>query len=225
MDTPSENPFSFELLVDVHTAAQDVHEYLAFSSELEALLQRRNLELEAKIEAKLAAIPERKHNELIESYAWDLNQFQSSFPSMHRESMFITLYNYLEYRLNTVCEGIGREMISRVRLKHLSGRGVERAFLFIHVVPEFDLSAISAEVDFIRKANKLRNVVVHNGGLLPEGGREVVNGFVKAESALFGQPGRRVCFGAEFVPLFAVKVQALFDGIGSEMQRFMKHRT
>jgi hypothetical protein len=204
----------------------DLNGYLEFSAAVEKLFEDRDADLQRHITEIAEQIPEHEHDELIDSYGWDLNQNQTLFPSMHRESMFITLYNFLEHNLNAICIEIGKELKSSVQLKHLHGAGLERALLFLKLVPGFQFKDIEKEISFIKNTNKLRNRVVHNGGILPDKEDEIVNRFVKSQPSLSGVPGGSIHFSDSFTPLFVENLQALFKGIGNEMQRFMaKHRT
>ena len=204
----------------------DLNGYLEFSAAVEKLFEDRDADLQRYITEIAEQIPDHEHDELIDSHAWDLNQNQTLFPSMHRESMFITLYNFLEHNLNAICIEIGKELKSAVQLKHLRGSGLERAFLFLKLVPAFQFKDIDEEISFIKNTNRLRNIVVHNGGILPEDEDEIVNRFVKSQPSLLGVPGRPIHFRDSFTPLFVEKLQALFKEIGNEMQQFMaKHRT
>ncbi len=216
-----EKPFTFDLLSQVHSAIQDLSLYLQFSSEVEALLEKKDIDLQDYIESQLKQIPEVNHGDFVENYGWDLHQYQMLFPSMHRQSMFITLYNFLEHQLNETCRGIGDELESRLRLRDLRGSGIERAFLFLKLVPEFQFEKINEALSFIKNANRLRNIVVHNGGILPSEEDEEVNRFVIAQASLYGGPGREIVFRKEFVPLFTENVRTLFREIESEMQRWM----
>lgn len=226
VEPDDESPFSFSLLSDVHSVVNDLNGYLEFSAAVEQLFEERDSALQRNITEIVEQIPDNEHDELIDSYAWDLHQNQSLFPSMHRESMFITLYNFLEHNTNAICLEIGKELKSTVQLKHLHGSGIERAFLFLKLVPGFEFKNINEEMSFIRNANKLRNVVVHNGGVLPLDEKEKVNLFVQSQASLSGLSGRPVQFDQSFTPLLVEKLQVLFREIGNEMQRFMeKHRT
>lgn len=111
-------------------------------------------------------------------------------------------------------------------MKHLYGTGLERAFLFLKLVPGFEFKSINDEMSFIRNANRLRNVVVHNGGVLPSNEKEKVNLFVQSQASLSGLPGRPIQFDQSFTPLLVEKLQVLFREIGNEMRRYMaKHST
>ena len=136
------------------------------------------------------------------------------------------IFNFLEHNINAICIEIGKELRSAVQLKHLYGTGLERAFLFLKLVPGFEFKSINDEMSFIRNANRLRNVVVHNGGVLPSNEKEKVNLFVQSQASLSGLPGRPIQFDQSFTPLLVEKLQVLFREIGNEMRRYMaKHST
>lgn len=216
-----ERPFSFSLLTDVHCAAQDVHEYLVFSDEVEGFLEQSVEQLEAKIEERLKKIPKKHHQDFIESEALTVAQYQTLFPTLHRESVVVTLWSYLEHQISYICNQVSTEIASKIRLRDITGKGFERAFLFLKRVPQFDFSAISAEINFLRNTNKLRNVIVHSGGFLPEEKSEAVNRFVAAEESLGGKPGSLVQISPEFIRKCGENVKALFDEVGEAMQRYM----
>jgi hypothetical protein len=225
MKAQAKKRFSFELLTAVHWFGQDVIQYMVYASEFEAMLEKGREELEEKVEARMVGIAKDVQIELAEDYAWELDQSTSFFPQLHRESLFLTLYNYLEHSLNTVCERIGVEIESNVKLREIDGRGVRRAISYLKSVPQFNFSEIGDDIAFIRNANALRNSVVHNGSILPEQEKHPANIFVNVESTLSGEPGKPVSFEAEFLPLFGTKIRSLFEEIGNEMQRCMKdHR-
>jgi hypothetical protein len=90
------------------------------------------------------------------------------------------------------------ETASKIRLRDIRGNGFERALLFLKRVPEFDLSAVSAEIGFLRSMNKIRNLIVHSGGILPEEESEDVNRFVSSEESLAGRPGDLVQISPDF---------------------------
>lgn len=221
MNDEEVTPFSFDLLTDVHWMAQDVNQYLVFSSEVEVSLTRSLERMAAAIDKRMEGMSKGDRQEFFESHAHDLHQYGALFPGMHRESMLITLYNYLEHNLNVVSVGVEKEIGTNIQLKHLRDRGIVRALLFLDRVAGFDLSAIDADLSFIRNTNKLRNIVVHNGGVLPTSANHAVNLFVNAQDSLAGRPDHPVTIGKEFPALFAEKIRSLFKEIGNAMQRYM----
>lgn len=211
--------FSFALFAAINSAANDVNEYLLLSSEIENLLKSRNADLERHIDERYEKLSEKDRSELIESYAYDLYQFQSLFPSMHREFMFITLYNYLEHNLSQINNMISQEIGSRVGVEDMNGRGVRRALLFLEKVAGFCFDEMREEISFILGANALRNCVVHGGGVLPNNATEQVNKFVAQQSALSGRPGETVFFSDGFLEVFANKVKGFFRGIEDQLRK------
>ncbi|MFQ5962882.1 MAG: hypothetical protein ACE5KZ_01195 [Candidatus Scalinduaceae bacterium] len=219
-------PFSFELVTYPHSIVNDLHDYRQFYTEVEKLFEKNDEKLQAHITEKLKEIPENNHDRFIESYTYDLHKNQFMFPSMHRGSMFITLYNFLEHHLNLLCSQIGDELKSNICIRDLKGSGIERALLFLKKIPEFKFDRINKELSFIKNTNRLRNCVVHNGSVLPENESDKINKFVKAQESLSGNPGDIVIFRSEFISAYIEILQAFFKEIENEIQRFLdKYRT
>jgi hypothetical protein len=97
---------------------------------------------------------------------------------------------------------VGNEIGSRIEPKDLNGNGIERALLFLKLVPEFDFAQAAGAMDVIRGANQLRNNIVHAGGVLPLENAKV-NQFVASHLHLTGRPGAPVSLQKEFVASFA----------------------
>lgn len=214
-------PFSFDLIMYPHLMLNRLSDYGGFYTDIEHAFKKFDEDLQAEISERLKEIPEADHDEFFEGYSYDFHQNQLMFPSMHRASTFITLYNFFEYSLNQLCKSIGDELGSRIGLQDLKGSGIERAFLFLDKVPEFAFSSIENHMSFIRYCNKLRNVIVHNGGVLPEDRNDPLNRFVNSTELLRGGPGREVLFEHSFVPAFIDSLEAFFETVQNEMQRFL----
>lgn len=215
------NPFSFELLTDVHWASQDLARYLVFSAEVETALAKSLAELEAEVAAEVRKLPKEDQTDYFEIRLEELHN-HDIFPHMHRETMVISLHNYLEHRLNTICTKIGEELGSRVKLKHLQGKGIVRALLYLRLVAQFDLSAVNDRIAFLQNSNRLRNCIVHNDSTLPSNENDDLNKFVRAEPALAGDSNEPVTVRAEFLTSLVENVSGLFEEISAAMQRYMK---
>ena len=220
-ETENTTLFSFNLVVYPHSVVNNLNDYLLFYSEVEKLFEENDGKIQSHIEEMLKRIPEKEHSEFIENYTLELHQNQYMFPSMHRESMFITLYNFLEHHLTEICHQIGDELKSNIRLNDLKGKGIERAFLFLKKIPEFNFNKISTEISFIRSSNKLRNYVVHNGGFLPNSKDDIVNKFVSSHDFLSGAPGYKVVFRNDFIPKYIEVLQSFFYELENEIHRFI----
>lgn len=219
-------PLSFDLIVDPSIYKTELMYYEQFYHEVENLFVDKDKELQEKISRKLKDIPEKHHDEFVEDHGFDLHQNQFMFPAMHRESIFITIYNHLEHSLNSICNKMTRDLNGNIKLKDLHGAGVERAILYLRKIPEFDFSKINTVISYIRSTNRLRNFIVHNGGSLPENKSDKIFTFIDQQKSIYGEPGGSIFFSEEFIPEYIKELEKIYTHIADEMQRFLdKYRT
>ncbi|CAN5767550.1 hypothetical protein BH24ACI1_BH24ACI1_19550 [soil metagenome] len=57
--------------------------------------------------------------------------FKVYFPNLQRKSALITLYSYLEFELNELCENLRRNKNIKLSLRDLSDDGIKRASNFL----------------------------------------------------------------------------------------------
>lgn len=221
MEHEEERPFSIELLAEVNSAKNGLSDYVDLSHEIERMLTEKEGEIERKAEEAYRTAPEHEHQDIAEEHAWAVRPYTSLFPYVHRESMFITLYSHFEGLLNRLCEWVGEEVKSRVRLKHLHGAGIERAILFLKLVPEFRFDRIPAVMEQLAGAGWLRNVIAHAGSTLPKDGNDRLNKFVAKHPHVGGAPGKPVMLEKEFVPAFADTLTQFLIHFEAEMQSYM----
>lgn len=213
--------FANGLCVHCHMAQNELHEFNQFHSETEASWIEKDDELQNKLDGILKKYPEEHHQAIIEGYSYNLHQNQYKYPNIHRESLIITIYNFLEDQLNQLCAIISESIISKIKLKDLHGRGIERAFLYLSKVANFDLSRMGREMPYIKNVNVLRNQIVHSGSHLPEKAEHKLNKFVSQNSNLSGSPGGPVSLSSEFISEFIEILVDLFDRLDEEVQAFI----
>jgi len=220
-DPEDGRPFSFALLAGAHSVASDLSRYVDLSHDIENMLAQKEKAIERQLRVALKSAPVSCHQDIVEDFGWEIHPYQSVFPFLQRESMFVTLYSYFEFKLNELCAWVGEEIGSRVGLKDIQGRGVERALLFLERVPEFQFTRIPAVMQEIRGANLLRNAIVHAGTELPEEPNHALNRYVTGHAHLSGKPGQGAGLRREFVAAFAGTLKAFFEEFQAEMQRYM----
>ena len=167
---------------------------------------------------------EENRSDFVSDYGQDLHENKFLFPFMHRQSTFITLYNYLEHNLNEYCTFIEKGSESKIKLIDLKHTGLERALLYLKRIPSLDLNKINTELSFIKNANKLRNRIIHAGGILPAEESEKVNTFVKSHENLVGEPGKEVVFREGFVPEYINILESFFESVGAETTKYLRKR-
>ena len=116
--------FENDLCFLCHTARGQLLDFSQFHTETEASWKKKNDILQSNLDEELQLHHEYQHHDIIDNYAWDLHQNQYQFPNMHRESLVITVYNFLEAKLNDLCNTISLSVDNKIKLKDLKGDGV-----------------------------------------------------------------------------------------------------
>ncbi len=155
------------LCTHCHDVKNELIEFNQFHFATETAWQKEDNTLAGAIDDLIKKYPEARTHDIAASYAWDSHLNQVKYPAIHRESLDITIFNFFENQLNGLCQILSGCVESKVELKHLNGKGIERARLYLTKVVDFDLSNLNPEWSYIKSVNELRNQIVHNGGLLP----------------------------------------------------------
>ncbi|MCY8473303.1 hypothetical protein [Bacillus halotolerans] len=108
----------------------------------------------------------------------EISQYRDHFPSIMRNSLFISIYSFLEDKVIDLCKSTDE---TGKKLDELKGNGIQRASSFIKKVKKEYFPDDTKEWNFIQNANKIRNCIVHCGGDIekakePEIVRNAVNG-------------------------------------------------
>lgn len=205
-----------------HLAKNELATYKDFHYKTEDSWQKKDEALQCELESILEKFPDADHHEVIESHGWDLHLNQSKYPEIHRTALVVATYIFLENQLNGLCQTLQESIATRLKLRDINGKGVERAFLFLSKVVGFDLGRISSK-SFVSNVNKLRNRIVHAGGILPDDQKDDLNRFVEKTKGLWGDPGCRVNIASEFIEDLIDKLISLFDEIDIQVQEFISN--
>jgi len=217
---PEVDYFNNGLILLGYGARSRLYDFSHFHAETEKAWEEKDKKIQDNLNDELQANHEFQHPDIVDSYAWDLHQNQYQFPNIHRESLVITIYNFLEAQLNELCDVISKSIDSKVKLKDLKGQGITRAFLYLTKVADFDFTAMAKEKAYIDKVNKLRNIIVHNAGHLPDKTEKSLNNFVNKNSYLSGELGNTVTLSNGFIHEYINVLIDFFDKLEKEIQVF-----
>jgi len=195
--------------------------FALFNKQTEVVWKSKDDHMQDELSEILEKYPETNHEEIVDSYSWDLHLNQQKYPSLHRESLIITIFNFLEHELNSLCEKLYESTDSSLKLRDINGKGVERAQLFLTKVAKIDFSAFGSELSVIKGVNLVRNLIVHNGGLLSGNSDAKVNKFVSSSEHLFGSERHCIIIGADFIGFFIEVLLSFFERLGEEVQKHM----
>ena len=213
--------FANGLCFRCHMARSELNEFLEYHGVAEASWKREDHDLQLKIDEILQRYPKSKHPEIVEQYGIDLYQNQTNFPSIHRESLFLVIYNFYETSLNDICSAVSASIDSRLSLSDINGKGVERAKRFLSKVAEIDFSGMGREGSYLGNMNQLRNQLVHCGGTLPTDPKSKLNKFVAENANLTGEPGSHVGLRSGFIEEFVGVLKCFFENLEQEVVVFM----
>lgn len=192
--------FGNGLCLHCHLVKQEFAEFRHFNEESESAWGDKDKQLQDHLDTILNKYPESDRHEIIESYGWELHVNQVKYPSIHRESIVLTIFSFLEHAMNSLCSILAQSVDSSVKLTDLKGQGVERALLYLRKVACFDLSTMSKEIEYVRGTNQLRNHIVHNGGVISENPKSKVHHFIASNEHVAGKAGNSLYIREGFVP-------------------------
>jgi hypothetical protein len=119
--------------------------------------------------------PNEDYWEITETYrgldgeTWDLNSiFEEYFPTLQRGSALITLFSFMEHELDNLCFLFANEKGIQIRLNDLQGKGIERAVKYLEKVVGLNIDKSGKVWAEVKAIQKIRNLVVHNGGRLKD---------------------------------------------------------
>ncbi|MGM0747101.1 MAG: hypothetical protein ACQEUS_04385 [Bacillota bacterium] len=112
-------------------------------------------------EESMKELSDEEKEEFVEYHYDEIAQFRDDFPSIMRNSLFISVYSFLEEKIIDLC---GQPDETSIKLEDLQGNGINRASLFIKKIKKEVFPDDTKEWHFITNANHIRNCIVHCGG-------------------------------------------------------------
>lgn len=192
---------------------EEVHEYYDrveyfFDNDAEKLEQ----EFENKAE-KINLSDSNQRHDLIAKYGREIIDSQSAFPELLKNSLLITIYSLTEIHLSEICRFFERKNISKIKLKDLNGKGIEKSKKFLTKIAEIDFSSINSQWNFLKSLNLIRNNLVHNGSILPKDADHKLNRIVESCPKLSGDPGKCLIINDGFIQLTIDGLMDFFNGL------------
>ncbi|EBV4908659.1 TPA: hypothetical protein ACWP54_004171 [Escherichia coli] len=86
-----------------HFTTIDLHNYAAYNKYAENNIEESNKRLSDEISQRLENNDKEYHEDIIGHYSQEIQEFGNIYPPMHRKAMVITLYNFFEHQIKTLC--------------------------------------------------------------------------------------------------------------------------
>jgi hypothetical protein len=92
-------------------------------------------------------------------------KFHEVFPTLFRQSTFISLYSFLETRLQSLCNNPQRTYSYKIKISDLSGENyIEKSKKYLKLVVGLNLDDLNTHWTNITNYQKIRNCFVHTNG-------------------------------------------------------------
>lgn len=152
----------------------------------------------------------------LDSETWNLESiFVEHFPNLQRLSSLITLYSFLESELNNLCDLLIEENAYKITLKDLNGKGINRAVKFLKKIEGLSINTNSKNWNEITRIRELRNLIVHNNGILSDKEQPYVN----SNKFLKGNIGDEVTILEGFLARVLSVFTTFFKEIDTEIKK------
>lgn len=112
-------------------------------------------------EESMKEFSDKEKEEFVDWHYDEIVNFRDVFPSIMRNSLFISVYSFLEEKIIDLC---GQPDETSIKLEDLQGNGITRAALYIKKIKKEVFPDDIKEWHYIINANHIRNCIVHCGG-------------------------------------------------------------
>lgn len=159
--------FGTTLFHRCHFAEVDLQSYKAYDKYAEANLVKSNKLLCDEVNQIIANAEDSDHADILDSYGQELNELQTVYPAMHRKAIVITLYNFFEHQIKTLCEETNKLLPKDMTESCLKEVCIKRYRKFLRRFAGFDINQGSALWELwedMLKVEQIRHVLVHSEG-------------------------------------------------------------
>ena len=102
------------------------------------------------------------------------NQFGHIFPNILWRTTFLHSYFILESSLDQICKNIQEAENHNLTLKDISGRGIQRASLYLRKVCRVTIPFDTKNWIELQDFNKIRNLFVHSDGVVERTNLDII---------------------------------------------------
>lgn len=150
-----------------HFTKSDLFDYSAYNQYAENNIKQSDKLVSDEISKHLQNNDESHHEDIICGYSREFQEFGYIYPSMHRKSMVIALYNFFEHQIKTMCEEINKLLPQDKSDKYFKKICIKRYRKFLRCEAGFDMnqeSTLWKLWEDMLKVEQIRHVLVHSEG-------------------------------------------------------------
>lgn len=159
--------FGSRLFQICHLTANDLHNYKMYDRYAEMNLARSVSDVSEELHRILEKKHESEHEDISDFFAGDFNEYGNIFPYLHRKSMMITLFNFYEHQIETLCHEVNKLLPKDMTDEYFKGTCLKSFRIFLHREAGFNISqgeGLWGAWEDMLKVEQIRHVLVHSEG-------------------------------------------------------------
>lgn len=151
-----------------HFTSLDLDKYAAYNNYAENNIKKSNKSLCEEIDQRLKESDKKYHEDIIDSYHQEMQEFDDIYPPMHRKAMVITLYNFFEHQIKTLCTEINKLLPQDMSEAYSFSKACVKDYRkFLRREAIFDMhpgGELWKSWEDMLKVEQIRHVLVHSEG-------------------------------------------------------------
>lgn len=144
----------------------EVNQLQEYSETLERLLKGAVQDLQKRIEKQAQPLSKDDREELHEWYFEQHIELSETYPSILRESLFVSSYSLVESLAFKICADAKEVNDIKLGVKDLKGDGLKQCYTYLTSVVGLDQLENNPHYAQLSFLNHIRNALVHNQGIL-----------------------------------------------------------
>ncbi|EFB3463861.1 hypothetical protein AB9E44_21560 [Escherichia coli] len=146
----------------------DLNKYAAYNNYAENNIEESNKRLCEEIEQRIKKSDKKYHEDIIDDYHQEMQEFGDIYPPMHRKAMVITLYDFFERQIKTLCTEINKLLPKDVSEEYSFSKACIKNYRkFLRREAGFDINQgnnLWKRWEDMLKVEQIRHVLVHSEG-------------------------------------------------------------
>lgn len=211
-----------------HFTTLDLHNYAAYNKYSESNIEISNNKLCNEINKRLEKNGEEYHEDIIDSYSQEIQEFSDIYPPMHRKAMVITLYNFFEHQIKTLCTEINmllpQDMSAKYKFNDVS---IKKYRQFLRREACFDMNQgnlLWERWEDMLKVAQIRHVLVHSEGEIEKHKAERltdIENYCKQKKGI-SLIRHRIIIDVGYVAGLIAELISLFDLLDRQVNAFIR---
>ncbi|QMD64603.1 hypothetical protein [Citrobacter sp. RHB35-C17] len=151
-----------------HFTRNDLHDYAAYNKYAEDNIAQSHIKVCEEVQRQLERNDEYHHEDILDFHSLEFQAFSDIYPPMHRKAMVITLYNFFENQIKTLCTKVNKllpqDMSEKYKFKDVCIKHFRK---FLRHEAGFDINqgdVLWKLWEDMLKVEQIRHVLVHSEG-------------------------------------------------------------